>query len=334
MIRFRTFLAIVTIFGLIVFFISRGPQQEFERTALPSVSRSDVEAPKFSRDVTAADTDEATPKVRPEMAAANRDVAAAVTDEAAPKVGPEMAVANRESDEISPLMERARRQAADWALTTPAGNNALETYKEILTLEPDYKPALEGIKQLGIKYAEFAEIAKQRGELARAERYLLKAIELAPDHPSVQALQVTAADTDEATPKVRPEMAVANREINLGDPIWVEGDKPANSSAVSRVQSGLSRLAYDPGPVDGVMGSKTEAAIRNYERDHNLLVDGRPTVKLARHIEELLQAERLVQNYCKRYGKRAVSIGAGPIGSSTVKHIRAYDCVNPADLHD
>ena len=69
MIRFRTFLAIVTVFGLIVFLISRGPQQEFERTALPSVSRSDVEAPKFSRDVTAADTDEATPKVRPEMTA-------------------------------------------------------------------------------------------------------------------------------------------------------------------------------------------------------------------------------------------------------------------------
>ncbi len=69
MIRFRTFLAIVTVFGLIVFLISRGPQQEFERTALPSVSRSDVEAPKFSRDVAAADTDGATPKVRPEMAA-------------------------------------------------------------------------------------------------------------------------------------------------------------------------------------------------------------------------------------------------------------------------
>ncbi len=69
MIRFRTFLAIVTVFGLIVFLISRAPQQEFERTALPSVSRSDVEAPKVSRDVAAADTAGATPKVRPEMAA-------------------------------------------------------------------------------------------------------------------------------------------------------------------------------------------------------------------------------------------------------------------------
>jgi hypothetical protein len=71
MIRFRTFLAIVTIFGLVVFLISRGPQQNFERTDLPSVSRSDAEVPKLSRDVAAADTDEATPKVRPEMATVN-----------------------------------------------------------------------------------------------------------------------------------------------------------------------------------------------------------------------------------------------------------------------
>lgn len=81
--------------------------------------------------------------------------------------------------------------------------------------------------------------------------------------------------------------------INLGDPIWAENDKPANASAVSRVQTGLSRLGYDPGPVDGVMGSRTERAIRTYQRDHSLVVDGRPTAELAKHIESQLQ---LTQN--------------------------------------
>ncbi len=77
--------------------------------------------------------------------------------------------------------------------------------------------------------------------------------------------------------------------INLGDPIWAENDQPANASAISRVQAGLSRLGYNPGPVDGVMGSRTETAIRSYQRDHNLLVDGRPTVELAQHIDQQLQ---------------------------------------------
>ena len=126
--------------------------------------------------------------VQPEMATLNREGTATDTDETTPKVQPEMAVTNTESDKISQLMERAREQAAGWALTTPAGNNALETYQEILTLEPDYKPALEGIKQLGVKYADLVVVLKKHGDLARAERYLLKATEFAPDHPSVQAL--------------------------------------------------------------------------------------------------------------------------------------------------
>lgn len=77
--------------------------------------------------------------------------------------------------------------------------------------------------------------------------------------------------------------------INLGDPIWATKDKPANKAAVARVQAGLLKLGYDPGPADGIMGSKTETAIRAYQRDHGLLVDGRPTYELAQHIEGQLK---------------------------------------------
>ncbi len=77
--------------------------------------------------------------------------------------------------------------------------------------------------------------------------------------------------------------------VNLGEPIWAKGDRAANSSAVHRVQSGLARLGYQPGPVDGVMGNKTVAAIRRYQGKHRLLVDGRPTIELAGHIERQLQ---------------------------------------------
>ena len=73
--------------------------------------------------------------------------------------------------------------------------------------------------------------------------------------------------------------------INLGDPIWASEDRSANKSAVMRVQAGLTDLGYNPGPIDGVMGSQTRSAIRSYQRDHGLLVDGRPTRELAQHIE-------------------------------------------------
>ncbi len=77
--------------------------------------------------------------------------------------------------------------------------------------------------------------------------------------------------------------------INLGDPIWATKKQPANEAAVSRVQAGLHKLGYDPGQVDGVMGARTESAIRAYQSNHKLLVDGRPTYELAQHIEGQLK---------------------------------------------
>ena len=78
--------------------------------------------------------------------------------------------------------------------------------------------------------------------------------------------------------------------VNLGDPIWASNTAQANGAAVSRIQAGLTELGYDPGPIDGAMGSQTESAIRTYQRDHNLLVDGRPTFELAQHIDGRLKA--------------------------------------------
>ncbi len=78
--------------------------------------------------------------------------------------------------------------------------------------------------------------------------------------------------------------------IDLGDPIWATKDKPANKSAVARVQAGLSKLGYDPGPIDGVKGAKTTAAIKAYQRDYGLAEDGLASLKLAQHIEGEIEA--------------------------------------------
>jgi hypothetical protein len=79
-------------------------------------------------------------------------------------------------------------------------------------------------------------------------------------------------------------------QIDLGDPIWADDDQPANSTAVARVQAGLTQLGYDPGPVDGVMGSQTRQAIEDYQRDNGLLVDGRASAQLAQHIDDQLES--------------------------------------------
>ncbi len=47
-----------------------------------------------------------------------------------------------------------------------------------------------------------------------------------------------------------------------------------NASTVKAVQAKLTQLGYDPGPVDGVFGSKTEEAVKSFQRDRGLTPDG------------------------------------------------------------
>lgn len=49
---------------------------------------------------------------------------------------------------------------------------------------------------------------------------------------------------------------------------------------IHAVQARLKQLGYDLGPVDGVMGGKTAAAIRRFQSDHGIPQTGRPTQQL------------------------------------------------------
>lgn len=79
-------------------------------------------------------------------------------------------------------------------------------------------------------------------------------------------------------------------QVNLGKPAWRSGSSADNSGSggakptVSNIQMGLQRLGYDPGPADGRLGPRTQAAIREYERDNGLLVDGQASPALWDHI--------------------------------------------------
>jgi peptidoglycan hydrolase-like protein with peptidoglycan-binding domain len=58
--------------------------------------------------------------------------------------------------------------------------------------------------------------------------------------------------------------------------------------SVRNVQTALSQLGYSPGPIDGIMGSKTRAAIRAYQIDSGLPVSGEPSVSLHEHLQTAL----------------------------------------------
>ena len=61
--------------------------------------------------------------------------------------------------------------------------------------------------------------------------------------------------------------------------------QPATFREVSAaIQKGLNDLGYDAGTPDGVMGGKTRAAIRDYQTDRGIPVDGQPSQALLDHL--------------------------------------------------
>jgi len=65
------------------------------------------------------------------------------------------------------------------------------------------------------------------------------------------------------------------------------GPGPPAGNLVARIQGMLARLGYDPGPADGVAGTRTRDAIRSYQTHSGLSPDGRPS----RALQDALAAD-------------------------------------------
>jgi hypothetical protein len=59
-----------------------------------------------------------------------------------------------------------------------------------------------------------------------------------------------------------------------------------DSGLVYNVQTSLTRLGYNPGPIDGVYGQKTADAISAYEYNNKMAVTGQPTQGLLYHMQQ------------------------------------------------
>ena len=82
-------------------------------------------------------------------------------------------------------------------------------------------------------------------------------------------------------------------QVNLGKPVWRSasasggpGGSAYDEGTVRNIQAGLQRLGYDPGPADGRFGPQTETAIRRFQQDNGLAVDGQPTQTVWQQIQQ------------------------------------------------
>jgi len=65
---------------------------------------------------------------------------------------------------------------------------------------------------------------------------------------------------------------------------WPRDEAPLSADERTALQTALTKLGYDVGAVDGVIGHGTKAKIRLYQKDHALPADGFPTMALLAQI--------------------------------------------------
>jgi len=186
------------------------------------------------------------------------------------------------SDEetIKALVKQADEQMGRLALTTPKGDNAYETYQQILFIDADNEVALAGLRSVGVKYAQLAERARSRGKIERARAYTDKAMELASDHPDVQAMDAALRAQEEAAAAAAPPApanddeptvgAVGGPDIQVSALADLPGDEgPSETIAIDRSQAPkpellTSGLLYAVSGLDAHQVGNYEEAIEFY----------------------------------------------------------------------
>ena len=81
--------------------------------------------------------------------------------------------------------------------------------------------------------------------------------------------------------------------------------RPGGSDRVRELQKRLRRLGYRPGPVDGMFGPRTRAAVAWFQVKHGLPLHGRATFVTVRHLRAATGVSQPARNVAARTERRA-----------------------------
>lgn len=67
---------------------------------------------------------------------------------------------------------------------------------------------------------------------------------------------------------------------------WPRDERPLSRDERLRFQTALTRAGFDCGPPDGILGRRTRAMLRQYQKAHGIAADGFPTADLLARLEK------------------------------------------------
>jgi len=88
----------------------------------------------------------------------------------------------------------------------------------------------------------------------------------------------------------------------------------AMRSGIIDVQRMLKTLGYEPGPLDGILGQKTTAAVEHFQMDHGLPADGDPGPMTLTKLRAEIARKKTER---RKKAAPAIAIGGGAIATGT-----------------
>ena len=119
------------------------------------------------------------------------------------KAVPDAAGKKPPSTEVERLLEACEMHFAANRLTTGVGGTAVQCYREVQSLDPANRKALEGLQRVFGKYVTWARAALQRGDVVRARGHIEKLNRLNPEAPEVAEVEGAIARLERQAAEAR-----------------------------------------------------------------------------------------------------------------------------------
>jgi TonB family protein len=121
-------------------------------------------------------------------------------------------------EQLENLMARADRQVAASRLTEPRDDNALETYRRILTIDPGNGIASQGIESIAQRLLGVAQSAALAGESDRANRYIARVKSINANAPGLADAEAVVAQWSEmvSNQHLQEQLEAASAALEAG----------------------------------------------------------------------------------------------------------------------
>lgn len=185
-----------------------------------------------------------------------------------------------EAELAQDLLAQGKAQLARDALSSPAGDNAVESFQQVLARDPANQAALAGLSAVADRYAQLAAAKLKAGDWLSAKGMVNRGLQVQPLHAELLSMKNRVAQAEQA---VRERQQVVNAGLQQAETALAAGNVYGQNGAVAAYQQVLQA---DPDNAEARRGIALAT-----ERSVNALRDLINQQQLERAEQELQLAE-------------------------------------------